>query len=154
LAKRPAFASGKINLPISVESRKLTVSAEPRDKTIEPGGATKIAVEVKDFAANRLQSAKSRLSSLTKAFWLCPVIQSPIRSAFFTPHAREGVTDYHSRKDVLLGNPEDCEKSASAACAKAMAEMSVTDGECKEYITCSRKRVKKRTQTGIQKMGR
>ena len=28
-AKRPAFASGNINLPISTASRKLTVSAEP-----------------------------------------------------------------------------------------------------------------------------
>ncbi|HTK26585.1 MAG TPA: MG2 domain-containing protein, partial [Pyrinomonadaceae bacterium] len=36
-APRPAFASGNINLPISTDSRKLTVSAEPQDKTLAPG---------------------------------------------------------------------------------------------------------------------
>ena len=48
LSQRPAFASGNINLPISIESRKLTVSAEAKDKTLAPGGETKVSVEVKD----------------------------------------------------------------------------------------------------------
>ena len=49
LAKRPAFASGNINLSISTAARKLTVSAEPQDKTLAPGGETKVDVSVKDF---------------------------------------------------------------------------------------------------------
>ena len=48
LAKRPAFASGNINLAISTDVRKLNVSAEPKDKTVEPGGTTKIDVAVTD----------------------------------------------------------------------------------------------------------
>ena len=44
LAKRPAFASGNINLAISTASRKLTVSADPVDKTLAPGGETKVNV--------------------------------------------------------------------------------------------------------------
>ena len=39
---RPAFASGNINLPISTDSRKLTVSAEPKDKTLAPGGRPRL----------------------------------------------------------------------------------------------------------------
>ncbi len=48
LSKRPAFASGNINISISTESRKLTVSAEPQDKTLAPGGTTKVDIVVKD----------------------------------------------------------------------------------------------------------
>ena len=48
LAPRPAFASGNISLPISTDSRKLTVTAEPQAKTLAPGGETKIDVVVKD----------------------------------------------------------------------------------------------------------
>ncbi len=49
LAKRPAFASGNINLSISTASRKLTVTADPVDKTLIPGGSTTINVAVKDY---------------------------------------------------------------------------------------------------------
>ncbi|MGB7210779.1 MAG: Ig-like domain-containing protein, partial [Pyrinomonadaceae bacterium] len=48
LSKRPAFASGNINLAISTESRKLTVSADPKDTTLAPGGETKVDIVVKD----------------------------------------------------------------------------------------------------------
>ncbi|MEO5858464.1 MAG: MG2 domain-containing protein, partial [Pyrinomonadaceae bacterium] len=48
LAKRPAFASGNLNLSVTTESRKLTVLAEPKEKTLAPGGETKVDIEVKD----------------------------------------------------------------------------------------------------------
>ena len=46
--KRPAFASGEINLSIPPLARKLSVTASPRDKTLEPGGSSLINVEAKD----------------------------------------------------------------------------------------------------------
>ncbi|MGE3467134.1 MAG: MG2 domain-containing protein, partial [Pyrinomonadaceae bacterium] len=48
LAKRPAFATGQIGLSISTASRKLTVAADPVDKTLAPGGETKVNVAVTD----------------------------------------------------------------------------------------------------------
>jgi uncharacterized protein YfaS (alpha-2-macroglobulin family) len=48
LSNRPAYASGSINLAISTASRNLVVSAEPKEKTLAPGGETKVDVEVKD----------------------------------------------------------------------------------------------------------
>ena len=44
LSNRPAFASGNMNISISTASRKLTVSAEARDKTLVPGGMTTVAI--------------------------------------------------------------------------------------------------------------
>src|SRR5215210_5169882 len=48
LPKRPAFASGTINLSVPPLARKLQVTATPRDKALEPGGETTVSVEVKD----------------------------------------------------------------------------------------------------------
>ena len=48
LPKRPAFAEGDLNLSISTASRQLEVSAEPQSATLEPGGETKVDVQVKD----------------------------------------------------------------------------------------------------------
>ena len=41
LSNRPAYASGSINLPISTTSRKLDVSAEPKEKTLAPAAKRK-----------------------------------------------------------------------------------------------------------------
>jgi uncharacterized protein YfaS (alpha-2-macroglobulin family) len=107
LSKRPAFASGKINLPISVESRKLNVAAEPRDKTIEPGGATKIAVEVKDHRGEPVANSEVAIVVVDESVLALSgySVADPL-GIFYTARG-EGVTDYHLRKDVLLGNPED-----------------------------------------------
>jgi hypothetical protein len=107
LAKRPAFAKGQINLPISVESRKLNVSAEPKDKTLEPGGATQIAVEVKDFQGEPVANSEVAVVIVDESVLALTgySIGNPL-GVFYTARG-EGVTDYHLRKDVLLGNPED-----------------------------------------------
>lgn len=107
LARRPAFASGSINLPVSTASRKLSVSAEPQDKTLAPGGETKVAVEVKD--ANGAPVANSEVAVVIVDESVLALsgyrIADPM-SIFYTARAG-GVTDHHLRKDVLLGNPED-----------------------------------------------
>src|SRR6185369_7546393 len=52
-SRRPAFASGEINLSIPPLSRKLNVVVTPRDKTLEPAASTTVDVEVKDAAGKR-----------------------------------------------------------------------------------------------------
>ena len=48
LPKRPAFASGEIKLDIPPSTRRLSVTATPREKVLEPGAETLVDVEVKD----------------------------------------------------------------------------------------------------------
>ncbi len=48
LPARPAFASGELNLKISTASRRLNVTAEPIEKTLDPGAHTGVNIEVKD----------------------------------------------------------------------------------------------------------
>lgn len=107
LSPRPAFASGSINLPISTASRKLTVSAEPRDKTLVPGGETKVAVDVKDSHGEPVANSEVAVVIVDESVLALSGyrIADPM-SIFYTARAA-GVTDHHLRSDVLLGNPED-----------------------------------------------
>ncbi|MFN0278335.1 MAG: alpha-2-macroglobulin family protein [Pyrinomonadaceae bacterium] len=110
LANRPAFASGNINLPISTASRKLTVSAEPIDKTLAPGGETKVSVEVKDHRGEPVANSEVAVVVVDESILALSryVIGDPA-DTFYTARST-GTTDHHSRKDILLGNPDDVKK--------------------------------------------
>ncbi len=107
LAKRPAFASGNINLAISTASRHLTVTADPIDKTLAPGGETKVNVDVKDSNGEPVANSEVAIVVVDESVLALSryVIGDPM-GTFYTARGA-GVTDYHLRKDILLGNPED-----------------------------------------------
>ncbi|MEO8073084.1 MAG: alpha-2-macroglobulin family protein [Acidobacteriota bacterium] len=126
LAKRPAFASGEINLSISTDSRKLNVSAEPLEKTLAPGDATKVAVTVKDNAGKPVADSEVAVVIVDESILALSNydIANPL-GTFYTPRG-EGVTDYHSRKDVVLGNPDDL-NSLDKAILKKEFDLKVQD---------------------------
>jgi uncharacterized protein YfaS (alpha-2-macroglobulin family) len=107
LSNRPAFASGSINLPISTDSRKLNVSAEPEAKTLEPAGETKINVAVADKNGEPVANSEVAVVVVDESVLALTgyTLANPM-DIFYTARAA-GVTDYHLRKDILLGNPED-----------------------------------------------
>lgn len=111
LAKRPAFAAGSINLSISTEARKLTVSAEPQDKTLEPGGQTKVAVEVKDWRGEPVGNTEVAVIVVDESVLALSGYRIPDPMGLFYTARGTGTQDFHLRKDVLLGNPEDIKKS-------------------------------------------
>lgn len=111
-AKRPAYATGNINLSISADSRKLTVAAEPRESTLAPGGETKIDIKV--TGANGEAVANSEVAVVVvdeSVLALTGYSISDPMQIFYT-NRYSGTSDHHSRKDILLGNPEDIEKPA------------------------------------------
>lgn len=107
LNKRPAFASGNISLAISTASRKLTVTADAADKTLAPGGSTKVNVDVKDYRGEPVANSEVALVIVDESVLALSryAIGDP-GDTFYTARGT-GVADYHSRKDVLLGSPED-----------------------------------------------
>ena len=122
LAKRPAFASGNIGLAISTASRKLTVSADPRDKTLAPGGETKVDVQVKDNRGEPVGNSEVAIVVVDESVLALSryTIGDPM-DTFYTARGT-GTTDYHLRKDVLLGNPEDLKKQPPAPPPSPMAD--------------------------------
>ncbi|HMQ03376.1 MAG TPA: alpha-2-macroglobulin family protein [Pyrinomonadaceae bacterium] len=111
LSNRPAYASGNINLAISTDSRKLTVAAEAKDKTLAPGGETKVDVEVKDHRGEPVANSEVAVVIVDEAVLALSgySVADPM-SVFYTARGT-GTTDHHLRKDVLLGNPDDVRSS-------------------------------------------
>ncbi len=111
LPKRPAFASGQLNLSISTASRRLTVSAEPQATTLEPGGETKIDVQVKDSKGEPVANSEVAVVVVDESVLALIGYRIGDPMGIFYTQRGEGVTDYHSRKDILLGNPLDAKKT-------------------------------------------
>ena len=107
LAKRPAYASGSLNLQISKKTRELTVEAEPVDKTLEPSGSTNINVQVKDHQGEPVANTEVAVVVVDESVLALSGynLANPL-DTFYTGRG-DGTNDYHLRKDVLLGNPDD-----------------------------------------------
>jgi len=109
LPKRPAFASGEIELNISTASRKLQVSAEPLEKTLEPGGKTKIKLNVKDFEGKPLANSEVAVVAVDESVIALTnyKIENPADSFYEKLSAL--TSSYYSRENILLASPEDLE---------------------------------------------
>ena len=107
LPKRPAFAGGALNLKISTASRKLNVMAEPLEKTLEPGAETSVNFEVKTDAGEPVADAEIALVAVDEGVLALSnySIKNPLDE--FYADVQAGVTDFHSRGSVVLGNPND-----------------------------------------------
>ncbi len=107
LAKRPAFAAGSINLSVSTESRKLRVSAEAAEKTLTPGGETKVAIEVTDHRGEPVANSEVAVVVVDESVLALTRYTIADPAAVFYSQRSPGTQDYHSRSEVLLGNPDD-----------------------------------------------
>ncbi len=107
LAKRPALASGTLNLPISTASRKLTVTAEPAAKNLAPGGETTVNLEVKDSAGRPVANSEAAVVVVDEAVLslIGYRIGDPM-NAFYSMRGAD-VGDFHLRESIVLGNPKD-----------------------------------------------
>lgn len=107
LGTRPAFASGNLNLSVSTPSRKLTVSAEPTDATLAPGGETKVNIQVKDHRGEPVANSEVAVVVVDEAVLaLSRYSISDPASVFYTARAA-GTRDYKIRSNLLLANPDD-----------------------------------------------
>ena len=112
LPKRPAFAGGELNLKISTASRKLNITAEPTEKTLEPGAETTVNVAVKNDSGEPVADAEVALVAVDEGVLALSgySVKNPLED-FYTD-VGAGVFDYHSRGYVILGNPNDTTISA------------------------------------------
>jgi len=110
LAKRPAFATGQINLQISTAARELTVTADPQEKNLAPGGETKVNVSVTDKNGEPVANSEVAVVVVDESVLALSgySIANPL-SYFYTARST-GTRDYHLRKDILLANPLDVAK--------------------------------------------
>jgi uncharacterized protein YfaS (alpha-2-macroglobulin family) len=104
LPKRPAFASGEINLEIPPASRRLTVTATPRDKVLEPGAETLVDVEVKDAQGRSVEGTDTAVVVVDESVLALTDYKLGDPLSVFYPERDADVSDYHLRENVLLAN--------------------------------------------------
>jgi uncharacterized protein YfaS (alpha-2-macroglobulin family) len=104
--KRPAFASGAIDLSIPPTMRKLTVATTPRDKELEPGGETTVDVELRDASGKPAQNAEVALVVVDESVLALTgyKLADPLNSFYF--QRGDDVRNHHLRERVQLAKPE------------------------------------------------
>ena len=105
LPKRPAYATGSLNLSIPPLVRKLNVTATPRDKALEPGGETVVSVEVKDAANNPVGNGEVVIVVVDESVLALTGYKLDDPLAVFYTQRNPETTDYHSRSSLLLAKP-------------------------------------------------
>lgn len=105
LPKRPAFASGSLNLNISTASRKLTVTATPKDKALNPGGTTSVELLVQDANGAPLAGSEAAVVVVDESVLALSgyKLDDPM-SIFYTQRGAD-VTNYNTRSSVQLSDP-------------------------------------------------
>jgi hypothetical protein len=112
LPKRPAFASGEINLEIPPDARRLSVRATPRATMLEPGKETFVDVEVKDAQGRAVQGTDTALVVVDEAVLALTRYRLGDPLAVFYPERDADTSDYHLREKVKLASTDDIERLA------------------------------------------
>jgi alpha-2-macroglobulin len=114
LPKRPAYATGQLNLEIPPISRTLTVDAVPAELRLEPGGETTLAVTVTDANGDPVADAELAVVVVDEAILALSnyTLADPV-SLFYTGRGA-GVADHHNRTNLLLLNPALLQEMAKA----------------------------------------
>jgi uncharacterized protein YfaS (alpha-2-macroglobulin family) len=107
LPKRPAYATGSLNLSVPPAARKLTVEATPRDKALEPGAETVVNVEVRDAQGKPVAGSEVAVVVVDESVLALTgyKLDDPL-SVFYSARS-EDTRDYHLRADLRLSNPAE-----------------------------------------------
>ncbi len=106
LPKRPAYATGELNLLVPPLQRVLAVEATPAESKLEPGGSTTVDVQVRDAAGKPVAGAELAVVIVDEAILALTGydIADPV-AVFYTERGPD-VADYHSRANILLASPD------------------------------------------------
>jgi uncharacterized protein YfaS (alpha-2-macroglobulin family) len=106
LPKRPAYASGQLNLPVPPRSRTLDVVVTPRAKKVSPGEPARFDIVVKDANGKPVPGAEVALIVVDEAVLSLTGYQfaNPI-NAFYGGRGAD-TRDHHLRGYVKLAQPD------------------------------------------------
>ncbi|MEP6706803.1 MAG: alpha-2-macroglobulin family protein, partial [Pyrinomonadaceae bacterium] len=138
-AKRPAFASGELNLSIPPLDRRLAVAATPREKTLEPGGYTTVGVEVKDAAGELVSGSEVAVVVVDEAVLALTDYKLDDPVSIFYSDREAGASDHHLRESILIEKiGEGFGLGPGAGGGAAMETVNVTSSQISELPINSR----------------
>ncbi|MCC7352965.1 MAG: hypothetical protein IT330_04345, partial [Anaerolineae bacterium] len=120
LPKRPAYATGSLNLPVPPLARKLSLEVTPRDKALEPGGETVLNVVLKDATGKPVPGGELAVVVVDEAVLALTNYRLPDPTAIFYSQRSTGVSDYHLRATILLANPDQLLAEGELAADQAL----------------------------------
>ncbi|MCD4673235.1 MAG: hypothetical protein K8R77_11280 [Anaerolineaceae bacterium] len=103
---RPAFASGSLNLNIPPLSRTLTLTAAPRLTALEPGGRTRIDLQLQDASGEPVSGAELAVVVVDEAILALTGYQlaDPLATFYYTRSAN--VSSTYGRSSIILIDPQ------------------------------------------------
>jgi alpha-2-macroglobulin len=110
--KRPAFASGTLDISIPPIKRALKLDVAPRDKRLEPGGATTLDVALRDASGRPVAGGQVAIIVADEAVLALTRYSLPDPLVIFYPRRSPDVNDYYSRQHVVLARAEDLDLQA------------------------------------------
>ncbi|HEY5928058.1 MAG TPA: Ig-like domain-containing protein [Kofleriaceae bacterium] len=105
LPKRPAYASGVINLPVPAKQRTLKVSVAPNAPKLAPGETVKLVLDVRDAQGKPIANADAAVIVVDEAVLALTGYQFPDPIGSFYHQRDTGARDYYSRSYVKLAKP-------------------------------------------------
>jgi uncharacterized protein YfaS (alpha-2-macroglobulin family) len=121
LPKRPAYASGTLDLAIPPYSRTLALQVTPKDKELEPGGETFVDVVVKDAAGRPVEGAELAVVVVDEAILALTNYQLADPVSAFYQERSAGVAEYYLRQYILLVDPTQLLQEGGAGMLRAAA---------------------------------
>lgn len=106
LPKRPAFASGEVDLSLPPAERTLSIGVAPRDRQLQPGGKTRVGVLVTDAGGRPVPGANLALVVVDESVLALAGYELPNPIEVFYTRRPEGVNDYETRLNVALMRPD------------------------------------------------
>jgi uncharacterized protein YfaS (alpha-2-macroglobulin family) len=110
LPKRPAYASGEINLEIPPDARRLSVKVTPRATVLEPGKETFVDVEVKDARGRAVWGTDTAVVVVDESVLALTRYHLGDPLGVFYPERDTDTYDYHLRERVKLTDTDALER--------------------------------------------
>ncbi len=105
LPKRPAYASGQLELAVPPTDRRLEVRVDPAARKLAPGAKTELGLEVLDARGRPVGDAEIAVVVVDEAVLALTGYQYPDPLAAFHPQRGPGARDHHLRAAVTLAQP-------------------------------------------------
>ena len=119
--KRPAYATGELNLKVPPLARTLALEVSPRDARLEPGGKTTVDVNLQDAQGRPVEGAEVAVVVVDEAVLALTNYDPADPVSIFYAERSPDVGDYHTRSQIVLASPEDLLAAGQEGAAEAKA---------------------------------
>lgn len=115
LPPRPAYAGGSLKLDVPPYTRTLSLTVEPRDAALEPGGETAVDVTVTDAGGRPAAGAELAVVVVDEAVLALTNYQLRDPLSVFYGQRPSWVSGSHSRANIILIDPHSLLEQIRAA---------------------------------------